>query len=241
MKPRRLALSLYRMLVTDEVWAQARAEYGYRDIRPCPLLVEFAGHPYIDVRASFNSFIPAGVPRKLAEKLVRFYLAKLARHPELHDKVEFEVVVPSLSFDFDRRAREMMQEGFSAREIGMLRRSLARLTMRGLNDLAAARTRIEALDTRCPHLLKIGEPLRRASALLEDARRLGTPAFASLARSGFIAVGLLDSMARDAILSERHRTAFLESLQTPAKRMQRDAAAVKSGRLVMASHHDRQS
>ena len=36
----------------DETWAIQRSEYGYRDVRPAPLLVEFAGHPYVDVRAS---------------------------------------------------------------------------------------------------------------------------------------------------------------------------------------------
>ena len=60
--PKRLASSLYRYLVTDEVWARQRAEYGYRDVRPCPLLVDFVGHPYVDVRASFNSFVPAALP-----------------------------------------------------------------------------------------------------------------------------------------------------------------------------------
>ncbi|MBI3896313.1 MAG: hypothetical protein HY313_10340 [Acidobacteria bacterium] len=229
-KPRRLALSLYRMLITDEVWAQARAEYGYCDIRPCPLLVEFVGHPYIDVRASFNSFIPADIPRNLSEKLVNFYLAKLELHPELHDKVEFEIAVTSLQFNFEGRARELLKEGFSASEMGTLRRSLAKLTTRGLNNTAVARSRIETLDARRSRLLKIKDPLPRAVALLDDARRFGTPAFASLARSGFIAVGFLDSMVSCGILSESHKAAFLESVHTPANEMQRDAYLVKSGK-----------
>ena len=57
-KPYSLSFDLYRYLITDEVWATQRAEYGYRDVRPHPLLVSFSGHPYVDVRASFNSFIP---------------------------------------------------------------------------------------------------------------------------------------------------------------------------------------
>jgi hypothetical protein len=110
--PKRLALSLYRHLVTDEVWARQRAEYGYRDVRPCPLLVDFVGHPYVDVRASFNSFVPAALPRELARELVDAYLANLADHPELHDKVEFDVVVGTVGDSWDRyyvRMEEMRQ------------------------------------------------------------------------------------------------------------------------------------
>jgi len=36
--PRLLADSLYRYLIMDEVWATQRAEFGYRDVRPHPLL-----------------------------------------------------------------------------------------------------------------------------------------------------------------------------------------------------------
>jgi len=43
--PRRLALSLYQYLVTDEVWAIQRAQYGYRDVRPQPLMVTFGDEP----------------------------------------------------------------------------------------------------------------------------------------------------------------------------------------------------
>ena len=54
-KPNSLATSLYSDLILKEICMQ-RAEFGYRDVRPHPLLISFASHPYIDIRASFNSF-----------------------------------------------------------------------------------------------------------------------------------------------------------------------------------------
>src|SRR6185312_7877467 len=101
--PRALALSLYRYLVTDDVWARQRAEYGYRDVRPCPLLVELAGHPYVDVRACFNSFVPAPLGDALATRLVEHQLAVLDAHPARHDKVEFDVLVTCLDPTFTTR------------------------------------------------------------------------------------------------------------------------------------------
>ena len=57
-RPKPLALSLYKELITDSIWAYQRDNYGYRNLRSFPLLVSFSGVPFIDVRVSFNSFIP---------------------------------------------------------------------------------------------------------------------------------------------------------------------------------------
>ena len=50
------------------------------------------GQPYIDVRVSFNSFVPADVDPELAERLVNYYIERLIDAPHHHDKVEFEIV-----------------------------------------------------------------------------------------------------------------------------------------------------
>ena len=63
--PGKLSESLYRYVIMDETWATQRAEYGYREVRPQPLLVSFAGKPYVDVRASFNSFLPNDLKRNI--------------------------------------------------------------------------------------------------------------------------------------------------------------------------------
>src|SRR5262249_14512213 len=42
-RPRPLALSLYRNLITDSVWAYQRHNYGYRNLRSFPLIVSFHG------------------------------------------------------------------------------------------------------------------------------------------------------------------------------------------------------
>ena len=52
--PRPLALSLYKELITDSIWAYQRSNYGYRNLRSFPLIVNFSGLPYIDVRVDFQ-------------------------------------------------------------------------------------------------------------------------------------------------------------------------------------------
>jgi hypothetical protein len=65
-KPKKLALSLYKELVTDNVWAYQRDNYGYKNLRSHPLLVSFLGVPFIDVRVDFNSFIPKNLENRTA-------------------------------------------------------------------------------------------------------------------------------------------------------------------------------
>ena len=55
--PKPLSINLYKELITDNVWAYQRDNYGYRKLRSFPLLIDLEGLPYIDVRLSFNSFI----------------------------------------------------------------------------------------------------------------------------------------------------------------------------------------
>ena len=49
LKPKPLALSLYKELITNKVWAQSRFEYGYKDLRSHQLMNTFLGTPYIDL------------------------------------------------------------------------------------------------------------------------------------------------------------------------------------------------
>jgi Pyruvate phosphate dikinase, PEP/pyruvate binding domain. len=77
-RPRPLALSLYRELFTDVIWAYQRVNYGYRDLRSHCIMKIFSGLPYIDVRVSFNSFIPKDLDDRIGNVLVEYYLNELA-------------------------------------------------------------------------------------------------------------------------------------------------------------------
>ena len=42
-RPRPLATSLYKELITNNIWAEQRFSYGYRDVRGFPLMKTFLG------------------------------------------------------------------------------------------------------------------------------------------------------------------------------------------------------
>lgn len=226
-RPRPLALSLYKELITDSIWAYQRDNYGYRNLRSFPLLVSFAGLPYIDVRVSFNSFIPADVEPGLAEKLANYYIDRLVSSPNYHDKVEFEIIFSCYTLDLPSRLTVLGGAGFTGSEIDGLAGSLRRLTNgiihgeRGLwrKDVE----KIRELESRRAAIL--GGDLDRVSKiywLIEDCKRYGTLPFAGLARAGFIAVQLLKSLVAVGILSVEDYQRFMASLETVSSRMTRD-------------------
>lgn len=232
-RPGPLSFSLYRHVVTDEVWARQRAEFGYRDVRPAPLVRLFAGHAYVDVRASFNSFLPAGLPDPLAEKLVTHFVTRLRSNPQWHDKVEFEIVPTCASFDmapvWDRLAADA---GLTPAELALYETQLWALTRRGISQIEDPLALVETLERQMQAILAAGmAPLETARALLHLCRACGSLPFAHLARHGFIAVTLLRSAVSRGALTPDRLSAFMQSLHTVARDLTRDALAVKAGRL----------
>lgn len=236
--PGRLADSLYRKLILDETWATQRYEYGYRDVRPQPLLTSFAGKPYIDVRASFNSFIPQGISDELAGKLVEFYLRWLSKNPHLHDKVEFDVVPTCLGLDFPRWEQRLKTEaGLSDSELSDLRSGLRQVTCNGIDRTAGDIETTAILEERLAAIkgklddYPVSRLLGVALNLLEDCKRYGTLPFAHLARSGFVAVTLLKEAVATGVLSEQAKNQFMTSVRTVSHELTEDAHAVVAGSL----------
>jgi len=232
-KPTPLSVSLYQYLIMDETWATQRAEYGYRDVRPQPLLISFAGHPYVDIRASFNSFIPKPLDDALAGRLVDFYLSWLERHPHLHDKVEFDVVPTCFALDFDRwHERLMTHGGFAGHEVEQLRDALRDISQRALSrnnqDLAA----LDTLEQRFAHLASSPMlPLEQVWTLLHDCRRYGALPFAHLARSAFVAITFLRSAVSTGVLTEEEMDDFLGTIRTVSHALSQDALSCSKGEM----------
>ena len=240
--PRLLADSLYRYLIMDEVWATQRAEFGYRDVRPHPLMVSFAGQPFVDVRADFNSFVPASVSEELAEKLVNYYLDRLESNPELHDKIEFDIALTCLPFDFEYRARPLREAGFTDDELAELEAGLREITHGAFERVEnnVDLEQIEELETRFETIEQSEmPPLQAVRTLLEDCRRLGTLPFAHLARAAFVAVSLLRSLERKGVITENQHTRFLNSLNTVAREFEHDGYRVDAGKLEFEEYVDR--
>ena len=219
LRPKPLALSLYREFITDSIWAYQRDNYGYRNLRSFPLMPHFFGLPYIDVRLSFNSFIPADLPPALAGRLVDYYTERLLEEPSLHDKVEFEIVFSCYTLDLPERLQALERRGFSLEEREQIEDSLRRLTNRILHPAdglwkADERRILRLLERRQELFASDPDPIESIYWLLEDGKRYGTLPFAGLARAGFIAVQMLKSLVHTGVFSQGDYDSFLGSLTT---------------------------
>ncbi|MGA2687406.1 MAG: adenylyl-sulfate kinase [Candidatus Korobacteraceae bacterium] len=228
-RPWPLSLSLYRELITDAIWAYQRDNYGYQNLRSFPLMVSFHGLPYIDVRVSFNSFIPRDVSDDLAGRLVNYYIDRLLSEPHLHDKVEFEIIFSCYTLDLPKRISGLAGHGFSPDDLAELSGALRRLTNRIMHGETALwrrdRAKIDLLAQRLPTICNAEiDKISRIYWLLEDCKRYGTLPFAGLARAGFIAVQMLQSFVEVGVFNAHEVATFMASVDTVGSRIGQDFA-----------------
>ncbi len=239
-KPRRLALSLYKELITDAIWAYQRDNYGYRNLRSFPLLVSLLGQPYVDVRVSFNSFVPKDLDARIAHKLVDYYLAELKSRPSDHDKVEFNVVFTCAYPGISERIRALEHHGFRPAEIDRIKFSLLTLTNAIIDPKSGLYPRdlvkVARLSERHDRTMKSDMPLlHKIYWMVEDTKRYGTLPFAGLARAGFVAMQILKSLVALGVMTAEDATAFMRSLETVSRKMACDVTRLASGEMARAA------
>lgn len=223
-KPKWLAFSLYKEFITDEIWAYQRDNYGYRNLRSFPLLVSFLGVPYVDLRVSFNSFVPKKLNNKISLKLVNYYLREFYLNKSFHDKIEFKIVFSCYYFGIDKKLIKLKEKNFSRQEIKLISSELKEITnsiidpKNGLfvKDLK----KIDTLNDRYDEIVNSRlSTIDKIYWLTEDCKRYGTLPFAGIARAAFVATQFLNSFVDENILSVDEKNLFLKNLETVSKKI----------------------
>jgi hypothetical protein len=211
--PRPLASSLYRQLITDRTWRQARSEMGYRSVTGQPLMKIFCGHPYIDVRLSLNSFLPSRLDDCIGEKLVDSWIDRLQKNPQLHDKVEFEVAETCYALDLSKEGSSL--SALTDDERGHFIYTSKMHTLELINGkLGSIDEQYNKLDVLEGHRGKFSNKVTDILALAEACASFGTLPFAILARHAFIAERLLRSLVRIGVLDVEEVLLLKQSIRT---------------------------
>lgn len=248
--PSPLAASLFRLLISGHAWSEARARMGYRRLPRTELMVLIGGRAFIDVRASFNSFLPVNIPDSIGEKLINAWLNRLVQNPNLHDKVEFEVAYTALDFAFENNFSHRYRDVLDLSEEQVFKELLRGLTIQALDltpngsltkalhqiDNLASRqlTEVEVIDTNSPAALAAC-----ISGLLEDCLQDGTIPFSILARHAFIAESLLRSSIDRAAISAERISDFKTSFKTIMGELAADTLAVSRAEVDENQFFDR--
>lgn len=242
LRPKRLALSLYKELITDETWAYQRDNYGYRNLRSHPLLISFLGVPFIDVRVSFNSFVPKTLDDEIASKLVNYYLSMLTQNTDHHDKIEFKIVFSCYFFGISHKLETLKRFGFSQEELISIEKALLSLTNNIMNEehglYKKDLLKIESLTKKYDDIVKSELSLiDKIYWLIQDVKRYGTLPFAGIARAAFIAVQLLQSFVEQKIITQHEYDAFLKSLNTISKSLSLDTQTLDKNPFLQKYGH----
>lgn len=236
--PRALAFSLYKTLITDHAWRIARETMGYAVPVGQPLMVSLAGQPFVDTRLSFHSFLPAQLSPEISEKLVDVWVKRLQSHPELHDKVEFEVAITTYSFDIDDKIEALIGGALSQTERSVFKEILrqqtrALLLNNGEGGISKALAKVEDLARKQVDACQspLGQDITALFQMINDCIRLGTVPFSILARHGFIARTILLSLHRRGILTLEDMHFIQSGFRTVASALVNDMRRLQLGEL----------
>ncbi len=236
-RPNPLAVSLYQYLITDSAWRKARGKMGYHNPVPEKLLFCIGGHPYIDVRNSFNNLIPDSLSPSLSEKLVNHYIDRLKKNPHFHDKVEFDIAITCFTPDIDNHTERLRHAEFTDDEIEELKKALKKLTEAAIteekNSVQNLIRKTEQLNSRREKLLATGYESEDIPTLiqilLDDCIEFGTIPFSILARYGFIASSMLRGFVSKGTITNSQKDRFLNSIETVAGQLVKDMNEVQAG------------
>ena len=232
--PSELSYSLYSKLITDSTWAKSRAVMGYRNMSEHPLMHKICGQPYIDTRLSLNSFLPKKLPSKIGKKIINFGIEKLKEKPQLHDKVEFEISIPSYIFDIKKKISKIFKNKLSKNEIKIFIKELRLLTLSFLDE--KKEYSISKVFNEIEHLNKMfsnfnNKDIKQIPRLIFLCKNYGTFNFSILARHGFVAKSFLNSLASEKVISNNQVEKFEHNLNTITKRMLNDLDLVQKNKI----------
>ena len=216
--PRPLSYSLYRSLITNKVWLDARSDMGYLKPKSDELMINFCGYPYIDTRLSLNSFLPSKLKKETSEKLINFWIEKLKKNPHLHDKIEFEIAITSFTFDIDKKIKDLIGNTINNSEKKIFKKEIKKITLLNLNEnyktsIKNSLKKIEILK-QLQKSYKSTSNLKNIKKIIYDCRNYGTKPFSILARHGFIGISFLKSLVSSKILSNQDVSEFLMNIKT---------------------------
>ncbi len=233
--PNTLDYSLYEYLITNEIWQKMLIEDGYSKTKN-QLMFMLGNKPYIDVVTSFEFLTPSKIPNPIKKKLLRFYLEKLEKNPELHDKIEFEIVYSCYTPYFWKKTEELKEKGFSSEEIEEIRQKTFALSNDIIKNysihIKKAKEDANILEERRIKTLAGNYPEKsKIKNLLDDCRSLGTSHFSKIARFAFIGKAILSDMVKEGIVDEKFYDDFLRLIRSPARDLKMDSELVSQNKM----------
>ena len=223
LKPKNLAFTIYKEIITNQIWADQRYHYGFQKLSDTPLMTRFLGTPYIDMRINFNSWVPENLSSELQKKIVTYYLKKFRRNKNLHDKIESKIIFSSYVFDTNKKVNKLKKNNFSNYEILLIKKSLKLITQKAIENFYVDIDKINKLEKKQKKVLNSNlDTIQKIYYLNKNLKIYGTLPFAGLARNAFIAIDFLNSLLDESFISNNDKENILASIDNVSSNLQSD-------------------
>ena len=210
-KPSNLSMSLYKKIITDDIWAKQRSDYGYSDVRPNKLMFNLLGSPYINVKTDFESFLPKKINKKDKNKIIYKYINELKKDLSNHDKVEFKIIETCFSLNTQKKLRRIKIKNSSyIKELKKLTENILTNKNQFFN---AELNKISKINEEINILKKSNlSPVEKIYYSIHKCREIGTLSFSGIARIAFIYTKILIDLKDKKVITSSFLDKFFSSL-----------------------------
>lgn len=243
-RPRPMTASLYQRVVTNAAWLQGRVALGYRDVGPGPLVKLLAEKPYVNLRMSFLSLTPATLDSALANRIVEDRIQALQERPELHDKVELDLLLTTPDVAGLNCFQHLVERGFDVNEVREFQKHLGQLTSAAIAHYDAyCREDAEttaAVVTWCRSARSafldedLNGMLLFAERALSKCANEGVGPFSRQARLAFMARDMLGQFVSAGVLEQSWLDQWWRHLETVALDVSNAIRQVAAGEITRA-------
>ena len=112
LNPRPLDCSLYKEFITSGKWNESISHFGYAtEIND--IMQKIGNKPYISVEYSIAGLTPKSLSSNIKFKLKEYYIDKLKKKPQLHERLERDLIFNCYDFASKDKLMELSDYGFS--------------------------------------------------------------------------------------------------------------------------------
>ncbi|MDE5562523.1 MAG: hypothetical protein K2J01_03125 [Clostridiales bacterium] len=231
--PHPLDYSLYDALLMRTAWNEGIVRMGYSQCDD-GLMIKVGNHPYISLRNTIRGLLPAKISKRIANSLERYYLTRIKECPDIHDKVEFELIYNCAYVGFEDEIEKNLASFISRKERDILKKELLNLTRNAIQHYNCNfKVDMEKLSLLHDEQEQFQEELNSGDISLYALQQgifrhlnaikthIATQ-FAYHARNAFISRKLIDSVARVHHLSDKVQNEFIASIPTVVSEFMRE-------------------
>ena len=222
-RAKKLSISLYQELITDSIWAKQRSDYFYLNVHPNKLMMDLAGCPYINLKTDFNSFLPKNLNPSTANKLINYFIETVKKNPNLHDKIEFNLIPSCYSLKKNHTIKEKITSIEYKKYVEELRSLSNKIFDLKNGPFIKDIKLINKLEnTILKKETKTSSYVNNIYFLINECKDFGTKPFAGIARTAFIATSLLNDLKNLKLINNNELINFYSSIKSVTKNLSKD-------------------